>query len=90
MMLYKRKLNLLKDFTKNVLSASYEHTIPSLATENGDIIVNDQEKANYFNKFFASASVLDDSSAKLPQNDSSDTCFSLDSITVGEDEVLDQ
>ena len=75
---------------KNVLSASCENTIPSLATENGDIIVNDQDKANYFNKFFESASVLDDSSAKLPQNDNSDVRLSLDSIIDGEDEVLDQ
>ena len=33
---------------------------------------------------------MDDSSAKLPQNDNSDVRLSLDSIIVGEDEVLDQ
>ena len=63
------EINSLKTFyslAKNVLSAPCENTIPFIVIEIGDVIVNDQEKANYFDKFFAPASVLDDSSAKLP------------------------
>ena len=54
--------------SKELLRTSNDISIPPMLSEDGSIIVGDLEKATAFNKFFANASVLDDSEAILPQN----------------------
>ena len=53
------------------------------------IIVDDKEKAEVFNDFFASASYLDDSNHPLPDNEII-PLNELSSIEISETDVMDQ
>ena len=75
--------------TKSIVSSSNDNAIPSLITDNGDVIVDDYGKAIYFNKFFTHSSVVNDTSASLPSFVAEPIPMS-NNIVVQEDEVFDQ
>ena len=74
--------------SQNYLSSSRDSAIPPLIADNGDVIVDDYEKANHFNKFFTQSSVVDDTSASIPSLIAKPILM-LSDIVVEED-VLDQ
>jgi hypothetical protein len=73
---------------KGILGQTHDSIIPPLNVDN-NIITNDKGKANAFNDYFASASKLDDSNHRLPEEDDIEVEV-LDSISVTEREVCDQ
>ena len=73
---------------KSLLGQAHESAFPPLDYE-GNIIVNDKEKADAFNEFFSNASRIDDSNAQLPDLQPV-TDASLQSIEVTVQDVLDQ
>ena len=75
--------------TKSVISPPRDSAIPPIITDNGDVIVDDYNKATHFNKFFAKSSVIDDSSASLPISNPINLPI-LNNIVVHDEEVLDQ
>ena len=42
---------------KSVISSPRDSAIPPIITDNGDVIVEDYNKATHFNKFFAKSAV---------------------------------
>ena len=72
---------------KSVISR--DSAIPPIITDNGDVIVDDYNKATHFNKFFSKSAVIDDSSASLPISNSVNLPV-LNNIVVHDEEVLNQ
>ena len=56
--------------------------------KNGQIYIEEKEKANILNNFFTEQTLLDDSQATLPQT-VKNTTYKLDSIIVTPEEVRD-
>ena len=63
--------------------------IPPIIAENGKLIVEDQAKATYFNKFFATSSAIDESNSTLPSTSVSNV-RALNNFSIEESEVSDQ
>ena len=63
--------------------------IPPIIAENGKPIVEDQAKAAYFNKFFATSSAIDESNSNLPRTSVSNARV-LKNFSFEEFEVSDQ
>ena len=77
--------------SKELLGQNNSSVIPSLVTNDGNLLNDDFQKASAFNNFFAEASSLDDSLASLPLDASTlDGISTLDNIIVTEQEVKDQ
>ena len=53
-------------FAKECFSQTKDNMIPPIIAEKGQLIVEDQAKATYFNKFFATSSARDESNSTLP------------------------
>ena len=75
--------------TQCIISSSRDRAIPPLIIDNGDVIVDDYEKANHFNKFFAQSSIVYHTSASIPSLIAEPVPM-LSDIVVREEEVLDQ
>ena len=61
--------------------------IPPIIAENGKLILGDQAKAKYFNKFFATSSAIDESNSILPSTSVSNTRalnFSIEEFEVSD------
>ena len=76
-------------FAKECFSKSKDNSMPPIITDDGDIIVNDCDKASHFNNFFASSSRINESSGSLPSN-ADCKVNKLNEIEVQDFEVFDQ
>ena len=75
--------------TKSVISSPRDSAIPPIITDNGDVIVDDYNKATQFKEFFSKSSVIDDSSTSLPISNPVNLPM-LNNIAVHDKEVLNQ
>lgn len=76
-------------FAKKCFSHASDNAIPPIIAENGKIIVDDKDKATHFNKYFATASLIDESNSTIPSTSVSSVEI-LNDFSIGETEVSDQ
>ena len=72
---------------KTLLGRHHHSNIPTIETEEGDLVTDEERKSNIFNTYFVSQTNLDTSSLVLPAANDNDT-LDLRQIQVTEQQVL--